>query len=61
METTTLLTRPEAAEYLRVSVRTLDRRIRNGQIPCMSDHRGARVFFRQCDLEKYIKTSTRRR
>lgn len=50
-----LKTRSEAAEYLRISVRTLDRRHKDGRIPCVSDHRYARVLYRKKDLDNYIK------
>jgi len=52
---TILLSRAEAAEYLRISVRTLDRRAHEGKIRFVSDRRGARVHYRQEDLDKYIK------
>lgn len=58
---TTLMSRIEAAQYLRISVRTLDRRTREGKIPYVSDHHGARVHYRITDLDAYIKKSTRKK
>lgn len=55
-----LMSKKEAAEYLKISQRTLDRRREGGRIPCISDHKGARVHYRQDDLDKYIKVCTRR-
>jgi len=49
-----LFTRTEAAEVLRISVRTLDRRTREGKIHYLSDGRGARVYYRLTDLEAYL-------
>lgn len=51
---TQLLSRSEAAAMLRVSTRTLDRRCREGKIAYITDKRGARVMFRERDLEAYI-------
>ena len=55
-----LKTRSEAAEYLRISVRTLDRRRKEGRIPCVSDHRNAKVLYREKDLDHYIKSCVHR-
>ena len=53
-----LLNKKQAAEYLGVSTRTLDRRVTDGRLSYVSDHPGTRVFFRQVDLDKYIKACT---
>ena len=50
-----LLNKHDAAAYLGISVRTLDRRIAAGRLPYVSDRPGARVHFRQSDLDQYIK------
>ena len=55
-----LMSKKEAAEYLKISERTLDRRRERGRISCISDHKGARVHYRQDDLDKYIKACTHR-
>lgn len=54
-----LLTRPEAARLLRISVSTLDRLRAAGQIPAVTI--GRHVFYRRADLEKYTEVSTDRR
>lgn len=59
MSMSDLKTRSEAAEYLRISVRTLDRRHKDGRIPCVSDQRYGRVLYRQKDLDSYIKACIR--
>lgn len=60
MSMSDLKTRSEAAEYLRISVRTLDRRHQEGRIPCVSDQRFGRVLYRKKDLDSYIKACIRR-
>lgn len=60
MSMSDLKTRSEAAEYLRISVRTLDRRHKEGRIPCVSGQRYGRVLYRQKDLDSYIKACIRR-
>jgi excisionase family DNA binding protein len=58
---TRLLSRPEAAQYLGISVRTLDRRTSEGKIRYVSDRRGARVTYREKDLEDYVNKHICRR
>lgn len=53
-----LLDRTEAAEYLGISTRTLDRRTKEGKIAYISDRPGARVHYQATELEKYIKRNT---
>lgn len=57
---TRLLNRCEAASMLRISTRTLDRRCREGKIAYIADKRGARVMFREADLEAYISKNRKR-
>lgn len=52
-----ILSRTEAAQYLRISTRSLDRR----DIPRISDRPGARVFYQKSDLDAYLKQTRRRR
>ena len=47
-----LLTRDEAARFLRVSISTLHRRVKDGDIPTIV--MGGRTLFRQSDLEAFI-------
>jgi len=51
------LTRKEAAEYLRISVRTLDKLAQDGEIPYSKLGKGVRgrVLYRQKDLDAYIE------
>ncbi len=48
-----LLTRREAAKYLRISVPSLQRRIRDKHIACV--RMGARVLFRKGDLDACLQ------
>ena len=45
--------RQEAADYLRISTRTLDRRVAENKIPCGRD--GRTQFFLETDLDAYVK------
>lgn len=54
-----LLNRAQAAEYLGISVRSLDRRAHEGRIPYISDRPGARVLYSRDALDRYIKKATR--
>lgn len=56
--TSFLLSRMEAAAYLRISPRTLARRTAEGRIRYISACPGGRVHYRKIDLEKYIKDNT---
>ena len=47
-----LLTRKQVAEILDTSEKTIDRRIRSGELPVIRDHRIIRI--RPEDLERYI-------
>lgn len=47
-----ILNKDEASERLRVSPKTLDRRIKSGKIPAYKE--GGRVIIYECDLEDYI-------
>ena len=53
---TELMTRPEAANYLRISLRKLDALAATGEIPCSKFGKGkrARVLYRKQDLERYV-------
>lgn len=55
-----LMDRAMAANYLGISIRTLDRRTREGKIAYVSDRPGARVHYQSSELDKYIKRSTHR-
>lgn len=55
MDSAKILSRYEAAEYLRISVRTLDRRQQEGRIQYISDRKHARVQYLQRDLDAYIQ------
>jgi len=48
-----LLNREEAAEFLRVSVRSLDRLASKGEIPYSKI--GKKVVYSQTDLESYFR------
>ena len=54
-----VMTRQECAEYLRISVRTLDRRIKEGRIRCVQHCPGGRILIRQKDVDKYIRSIVR--
>ncbi|MCP4641507.1 MAG: helix-turn-helix domain-containing protein [bacterium] len=47
------LTREEAAKHLRISTRTLDRLIAEGEI-IGARIGGRRLLFRPCDLDAYV-------
>lgn len=47
------LTRNEVCQILRVSLSTLENRIKSGEIKITRD--GARVFITQDELERYMK------
>ncbi len=51
-ETRSLLTRDDAAEYLAISKRTLDRLVQSGDIPAyrISGHRR----FRRADIDSFV-------
>lgn len=53
-----LMSRAEAAQYLGISTRTLDRRAAQGKIRYISSCRGGRIQYRDSDLERYIKENT---
>ena len=55
---TMLMSRIEAAKFLGVSTRTLDRRAAEGKIRYISSCRGGRIHYRDSDLERYIKENT---
>ena len=48
----TLLTKKQVAEMLGMSAKTIDRRIRNGELPVIRDGRIIRVH--PDDLERYL-------
>lgn len=50
-----LLSRSKAAEYLGISVRTLDRRTKARQISFVRPRRGGKVQYLQRDLDHYIE------
>ncbi|MBQ2782584.1 MAG: helix-turn-helix domain-containing protein [Oscillospiraceae bacterium] len=50
-----LMTRSQAAEYLAISIRTLDRRTKAHQIPVIRPRRGGKVQYLRRDLDKYIE------
>lgn len=56
MPDTDLLTRPEAASLLRVSLRTLDTLIAEGHVPRPTSFGGRRVFFHREQLELWIRS-----
>jgi excisionase family DNA binding protein len=60
MQETTLLNRSEAADALRISTRTLDNKVKDGEIGHVriGDGRG-RVLFRPCDLEAFAARHVR--
>lgn len=47
-----ILSKEEAAARLKVSPKTVDRRIKSGKIPAFKE--GGRVIIYECDLEEYI-------
>jgi len=47
-----LLTTPEAADYLRLSRRSMERLVAGRQVPVV--HIGRRVLLRQADLDAFI-------
>ena len=51
-----LLTRPEAAKYLRLSLRKLDGLAAAGQVTCSKFGNGkhARVVYRKEDLDRFV-------
>lgn len=53
-----LLSRHDAAQYLGISLRTLDRRTKDGHIAYISSCRGGRVQYQMRELDKYIKKNT---
>ena len=53
-----LLSRQEGAQYLRISMRTLDRLVRQGRIGYISAGHGCRVLFRERDLVEYLKKNS---
>ena len=53
-----LMSRAEAAQYLGISTRTLDRRVAEGKIRYISSCRGGKIHYRDSDLERYIKENT---
>jgi excisionase family DNA binding protein len=54
-----LLTPAEAADYLRISQRTLRRFVASGVLPVVT--MGALRRYRRSDLDEYIKASTQQR
>jgi excisionase family DNA binding protein len=59
MELQQILTRDEAAAYLRVPTRTLDRWRAEGKIPCF--YIGSRTRFHRRDIEALCSPSLARR
>ncbi|MEW6238587.1 MAG: helix-turn-helix domain-containing protein [Candidatus Omnitrophota bacterium] len=59
-ETITLLTRPDAAKYLRISLRTLYQFLADGEIQKVQYRPGGRVFLDKADLDEFIEKSKRR-
>lgn len=51
-----LLTLGDVADYLRCSVRTVKRRVRDGELPVVAD--GAIVRVRETDLARYVAKRT---
>ncbi len=52
------LTKAGAAKYLRITVRSLDRRIENHDLPTSLIHRnGGTPYFFASELEQYLKKS----
>ena len=58
---TSLLSRAEAAQYLGISTRTLDRRSKSGCIPYISNCPGGRVHYRREALKKHNRQNTHNR
>ena len=54
MDKDRLLTKDEAAKYLRISVTTLGRMIRQREIPHIK--LGRRVLFKMSDIDKYLES-----
>lgn len=54
-----ILTRKEAAAYLRISVRTLDKLAQDGEIPYSKLGKGlrSRVVYQRRDLDAYVERS----
>ena len=54
-----ILTRKEAAVYLRISVRTLDELAQDGEIPYSKLGKGlrSRVVYQRRDLDAYVERS----
>ena len=50
-----LLSRSKAAEYLGISVRTLDRRTKARQIPVVRPRPGGKVQYLRRDLDRFIE------
>jgi len=57
-DNTTLLSRPEAAAVLNVSIRSFDERVAKGDIPCVRIGRSCR--FRRSTLEYFIEANETR-
>lgn len=57
MHSSSNLTRKEAAEFLRISVRTLDKLAQDGEIPYskLGNDSRARVVYQRKDLQGYIE------
>lgn len=55
-DTKALLTRQEAAKYLRISVPSLRRRVKERYVACV--HMGGRVLFRKEDLDACLERNT---
>jgi excisionase family DNA binding protein len=53
MEMSKRLTRAEAAKALRISVRTLDNRLKDGSITAVRD--GSRIFFVDDEVARYAR------
>lgn len=54
--TDTVLTRSQAADYLKISVRTLDKRICEGKIKSIQyGGRGCSVRLRRADLDSFLE------
>ena len=60
MQEPTLINRSEAADALRISTRTLDNKVRHGEIGHVRIGEGrGRVLFRRCDLEAFAARHAR--
>ncbi len=54
-----LFTREDAAKYLRISIRYLDKLLSDGEIQKVQYRPGGRVFIDKADLDEFIENSKR--